>query len=181
MSPLVFERSHLKQLKEKHLTSLKESADLRPRSPPGRARTWGQSEADSTPLSAGLGRGVALAGDSFPRPCPSPSPLHLQLEQSLEGRRHFLCPPPPISQHSWQAQRREGDKEGKGAWKWGVGGCGARRRPAGQEGALRQGIPRGVSARPAAPADRRGAGTRAFRTRKCQAAGSWDDCPVLGH
>lgn len=40
--------------------------------------------------------GFALAGGQLSTGLrPSPSSLHLQLELSLEGRRHFLCPPPP--------------------------------------------------------------------------------------
>lgn len=73
--------------------------------------------------------GFALAGGQLSAgPHPSPSSLRLQLELSSEGRRHFLCPLPLISRHSWQAGRR-GSKHREGAgpppssahrtWKWG--------------------------------------------------------------
>lgn len=73
--------------------------------------------------------GFALAGGQLSAsPHPSPSSLRLQLELSSEGRRHFLCPLPLISRHSWQAQRTDCEhREGAGpppasahrTWKWG--------------------------------------------------------------
>lgn len=93
----------------------------------------GQLEGERALLSAGLGcAGLPWRGDSFPQACPSPSSLYLQLELSLEGRRHFLCPLPLISRHSWQAQKRQQEQGGgrpptptplgsAQAWTWGKG------------------------------------------------------------
>lgn len=91
---LLFERSHLKQLKEKHLTSLKEPADLRPRSPPSRVCTWGQSEADSASICragawGGLGRGQLSTSVTLPQP---PA---LAAGAVLRGKEAFPVPPPP--------------------------------------------------------------------------------------
>ena len=55
-----------------------------------------------------------MAGGQLSAGPPLPQLLHLQLELSSEGRRHFLCPLPLISRHSWQAQRR-GSKNREGA------------------------------------------------------------------
>lgn len=80
-------------------------------------------------------------GNNFPQPAPPPRPrLQLEpLEPSLEGRRHFLCPLPLISRHSWQAQRRGSENRegaarqpsrgaGTQAWTRGKGAHGAQRR-----------------------------------------------------
>lgn len=81
-------------------------------------------------------------------------------------------PPPPISRHSWQAQRRGGDKDGKGARKWWGGRTRRPEKAGGQEGALQRGIPRGVSARPAAPTETRGA--RDPGLQDTEMPGSWE-------
>lgn len=56
-----------------------------------------------------------MQGRQLSTPAPLSQPPHLQLEQSLEGRRHFLCPS-PISMPNPKDRRLHG---WEGAWKRG--------------------------------------------------------------
>ena len=107
-------------------------------------------------------------GRPISAPAPLSQPLHLQLERSLEGRRHFLCPP-PISMPSPKVRRQQG---WEGAWKWGTGGLGSKKAERGGRGLCVGVFPPGASARPTAPTDRR-PGLEAVEWR------SWSTAPGL--
>lgn len=90
-----------------------------------------------------------MQGRQLSTPAPLSQPLHLQLEQSLEGRRHFLCPS-PISMPSPKDRRLHG---WEGAWKRGTGRLGSKKADeVGGESVLGV-FPPGESARPMAPTD----------------------------
>lgn len=97
-------------------------------------------------------------GDNFPRAAPLPQLRPLAAGAVLRGKEAFPVPP-PISQHSWQAQRRAGSRNREGGrraprrkWGWGGGGHGAQRGRGGRWGGLCSECggfpPAGVSARP---------------------------------
>lgn len=117
-----------------------------------------------------------MAGGQLSAAAPPPRP-RLQLELSLEGRRHFLCPLPLISRHSWQVQRRGSkDREGAAANPLanpltgrapgpgrGKGAHGAQSRPRGS-GARRGRLPWGGCQARGPQAQHEGTGTQAAHT-----------------
>lgn len=95
-----------------------------------------------------------------------------------------MLPPPPPRQFPDILGKPRGEevtRTGRGRGSGGAGGRGARRRPAGRKGLSNGASPVGCPPGLQHPQRRGGPGTRAFRTRRCPAAGSWGDCPVLGH
>lgn len=93
---LLLKRPHLKPLISlKRTTGKQESRTFGPSvSLPGHSQ-WTRIREKEPFCLPGWDCGFALAGGQLSTgPCPSPSSLHLQLELSSEGRRHFLCPPP---------------------------------------------------------------------------------------
>lgn len=90
-----------------------------------------------------------MQGRQLSTPAPLSQPPHLQLEQSLEGRRHFLCPS-PISMPNPKDRRLHG---WEGAWKRGTGRLGSKKADEVGGESVFGVFPPGESARPMAPTD----------------------------